>query len=308
MAEDLTKQLRDGSGRALARVISAVENATAESPALLDELHAYTGSAYRLGVTGPPGAGKSSLVDHLTGYFRKAGEKVGIISVDPTSPFSGGAILGDRLRMSRHTPDQGVFIRSMATRGQSGGLARKSQEVGDVLDAADFGVIIFETVGVGQIELDIMEAVDTTLLVLVPESGDEIQMLKAGIIEIADIFAINKSDREGSGRLRQLLEQMLGLKEEGDDTWQPPVVATSATRGDGLDELHAHIGKHREHIMTTGLLERKQLERRKRRVEAQIGTALLADFWTSSRRESFELEVATASPYELARKLLEMNG
>jgi len=153
-----------------------------------------------------------------------------------------------------------------------------------------------------------MEAVDTTLLVLVPESGDEIQMLKAGIIEIADIFAINKSDREGSGRLRQLLEQMLGLKEEGDDSWQPPVVETSATRGDGLDELYGLIGKHREHIKNTGVQEQKQLERRKRRVEAQIGAALLADFWTSSRRESFDLEVATASPYELARKLLQMDG
>lgn len=300
MNDKLVPELLAGSFRALARVISLIENESRHSVRLLEELHPYTGEAFRLGITGPSGAGKSTLADQLAKRYRADGSRVGIITVDPTSPFSGGAFLGDRLRMSDLYSDQGVYIRSMATRGVSGGLAARSQEVGDVVEAAGFQVLLFETVGVGQIELDVMAAVDTTLLVLVPESGDEIQMMKAGIIEIADLFVVNKSDREGSGKLRLVLEQLLELKEDR-SPWRPPVTETCATSGEGVEELYTHLMSHREHLLNTGRQADKKRRRARQQVEQLVDRGTITAFWTAARREILERELDNMSPYELSR-------
>ncbi len=304
MNDKLVPQLLAGSFRALARVISLIENESHDSVRLLEELHPYTGKSFRLGITGPSGAGKSTLVDQLAKRYRADGSRVGIITVDPTSPFSGGALLGDRLRMSDLHSDEGVYIRSMATRGVSGGLAARSQEVGDAVEAAGFQVLLFETVGVGQIELDVMEAVDTTLVVLVPESGDEIQLMKAGIIEIADLFVVNKSDREGSGKLRLLLEQLLELKENSSQ-WRPPVTQTCATSGEGVEELYTHLLSHREHLVNSGRQADKSRQRARQQVERLVNRETIADFWTAARREILGRELDNMSPYELSRLIRE---
>lgn len=300
MNDKLVQELLAGSHRALARVISLIENESRHAVGLLEELHPYTGEAYRLGITGPSGAGKSTLADRLAKLYRADGNRVGIITVDPTSPFSGGAFLGDRLRMSDLYSDEGVYIRSMATRGVSGGLAARSQEVGEAVEAAGFQVLLFETVGVGQIELDVMAAVDTTLVVLVPESGDEIQMMKAGIIEIADLFVINKSDREGSRKLRLLLEQLLELKEDRNQ-WRPTVTETCATSGEGVEELYTNLMSHREHLANTGRQADKRRQRARRQVERLVDRETTAAFWTAARREILERELDNMSPYELSR-------
>ncbi len=306
MPDAAIQSLLDGSGKALAAAISLVEDESSRAEALLEAIYPHTGSAYRIGITGPPGAGKSSLVDQLITRFRQSDRRVGVISVDPTSPFTGGALLGDRLRMGRHYRDRDVFIRSMATRGHSGGLASRSQEVGDLLDAAGFGVLLFETIGVGQIELDVMEAVDTTLVVLVPESGDDIQLMKAGIIEIADVFAINKADREGAGRLASLLEQMLAMKPDAGG-WQVPVEKTSATRNEGLDELYGRLLEHHAHLQESGAGRRKQEQRYRRRVESQVASQVMGKFWTPARGHLLESRLEAVSPYELARTILELD-
>ena len=300
MHDNLVPELLAGSFRALARVISLIENESHHSVGLLEELHPHTGEAYRLGITGPSGAGKSTLADRLAKLYRADGNRVGIITVDPTSPFSGGAFLGDRLRMSDLYGDEGVYIRSMATRGVAGGLAARSQEVGDAVEAAGFGVLLFETVGVGQIELDVMEAVDTTLVVLVPESGDEIQMMKAGIIEIADLFVVNKSDREGSSKLRLVLEQLLELKEE-DSQWRPLVTQTCATTGEGVEELYTNLISHREHLANTGRQTDKRRQRARQQVERLVNRETVTAFWTAARRAIIERELDNMSPYELSR-------
>ena len=304
MKDKLVSELLEGSPQALARVISLVENESPRSARLLEALHTPTGEAVRLGITGPPGAGKSTLAFQLAKRYRADGKRVGIISVDPTSPFSGGALLGDRLRMSDLFRDEGVYIRSMATRGLSGGLAARSQEVGDVVEAAGFQVLLFETVGVGQVELDVMEAVDTTLVVLVPEYGDEVQLMKAGLIEIADLFAVNKSDREGAGKLGLALQQLLELK-EGRSQWRPTVTQTCATTGEGVGELYTHLVTHRGHLVSTGRHTDKMRQRARRRVEQLVGRSTMAAFWTAGRRELLERELNNISPYELSRLILE---
>ena len=234
--ERLVDGVRNGDVQAIARTISLIENEHPAAEALLNALFPYTGNAYRIGITGPPGAGKSTLTAQITRQLRKEGKTVGIIAVDPTSPFTGGAVLGDRIRMAEFATDPGVFIRSMASRGSMGGLARRTQDVGDVLDAAGKDVIIYETVGVGQTELDIAEAADTTVVVLVPESGDAIQTMKAGLMEIADIFVVNKSDREGAERIKIELDLMLQLRPTK-RAWEPPIVMTVAYKGEGIEEL-----------------------------------------------------------------------
>ena len=246
--ESWAAQIRAGDVRAISRAVSAIENRTGEAELLLKELFPYTGHACRVGVTGAPGTGKSTLVDKLAGHYRAEKRSVGIIAVDPSSPFTGGAILGDRIRMQGHAADEGIFIRSMATRGYLGGLAQATGDATLLLDAAGKDFILVETVGVGQGEIEIVRLADCTLVVLVPGMGDEVQNLKAGLMEIADIFVINKSDREGAGRFEEQLRAILQLVPERGG-WKPPIVRTVATEGQGVDDLARQIGAFREHFV-----------------------------------------------------------
>lgn len=263
----LTERLLAGDPRAIARAISLIENEAPEGAALIGKIFAKTGRAYLIGITGPPGAGKSTLVDKITAELRKRGKKVGILAVDPTSPFSGGAILGDRVRMQAHAEDQGVFIRSMATRGHLGGLARTTAEAAIVLDAAGYDVVIIETVGVGQDEVDIVRTADVSVVTLVPGTGDEVQALKAGIMEIADIFVVNKADREGADRTAASIEMMLSLDDAMSEGWRPPVLRTEATANRGIGELIDTIDRFREQSTDTlGARRRARAEWRLREI------------------------------------------
>ncbi len=263
-----------GDVRAISRAITAIENHSPESEQLLKQLFPHTGVAYLTGVTGAPGTGKSTLVDRLAAVHRKRQERVGVIAVDPTSPYSGGAILGDRIRMQGHAGDVGIFIRSMATRGFLGGLARSTAEVALLLDAAGKRQVLIETVGVGQDEIDIVRLADCVLVVLVPGLGDDIQNMKAGLMEIGDIFVLNKADREGADRLEEQLHAMLSLVMPRDG-WHPPVVRTVATENRGIDELASAVDKLRKHFETSGQRRQKRIDHWERRLIEMLESRLL---------------------------------
>src|SRR5437899_765871 len=272
--EKWAEQVRAGDVRAVSRAITAIENHHPEAEALLRLLFPHTGHAYLTGVTGAPGTGKSTLVDRLASYHRKKHEEVGVIAVDPTSPYSGGAILGDRIRMQGHAGDAGTFIRSMATRGFLGGLARATAEVALLLDAAGKHEVLIETVGVGQDEIDIVRLADCVVVMLVPGMGDDIQNMKAGLMEIGDIFVLNKSDREGADRLEQQLNAMLSLVMPRDG-WHPPVVRTVASENKGIDVLAETIAKFRRHFEASGERKRKHVENWKQRLIELLESRLL---------------------------------
>jgi LAO/AO transport system kinase len=279
MASSLAERVLAGDPRGVARAISLIEDESAAGADLVREIYQRTGRAYLIGVTGPPGAGKSTLVDRMTGQLRKAGQTVGIVAVDPTSPFSGGALLGDRVRMAAHFGDEGVFIRSMATRGHLGGLARATSDVALVLDAAGKDVVIIETVGVGQDEVDIVRTADVSIVVLVPGTGDEVQALKAGIMEIADIFVVNKADRDGADRLVQSIAAMLALQTFKPGDWRPPILKTEATTGTGVPEVIAAVDQFRAHS------EGDRAARRRERQEYRLRDLLSHRFLQLAEQE-----------------------
>ncbi|MDY6084895.1 MAG: methylmalonyl Co-A mutase-associated GTPase MeaB [Dialister sp.] len=258
------KDFWDGSKRALARAITIVENERDGYEDIMKEIYHHTGRAQVIGITGAPGAGKSTLSGALIKLLRKQGKTVGIVAIDPTSPFSGGAILGDRIRMNDLTLDKGVYIRSMGTRGSLGGLSKKTADAVKLMDAFGLDVILIETVGVGQSEVDIVKNADTTLVVLVPGLGDDIQAIKAGILEIGDVFCINKCDRDGADRLNVEIEMMLDLGEA--QNWRPPIERTIASKNQGIEEVVTALGEHRKYLEESGVLE----ERRRERIESEM--------------------------------------
>ncbi|HTR04234.1 MAG TPA: methylmalonyl Co-A mutase-associated GTPase MeaB [Thermoanaerobaculia bacterium] len=266
--EDLARGVLEGRARAIGRAISEVERDSAAVPALLRRLFPKTGRARIVGITGPPGAGKSTLVQRLAQAYRREGRRVGIVAVDPSSPFTGGAILGDRIRMAEIYTDPGVFIRSMATRGALGGLARATNDAVDVLDAAGYDPVLIETVGVGQDEVDIVRAADTIAVVLVPGLGDDIQAIKAGILEIADVFVVNKAEREGADRAVAELSMMLDFA--GHPPWRPPIVKTSAPTAAGVPELVAALEAHGAHLARSGEGPRRRALRARGRLLALL--------------------------------------
>lgn len=278
---ELADKILSGDIRSIARGITVIENDDDRSALLLKELYRHTGKAYLVGITGPPGGGKSTLVDKLIKHYRKQKLRVGVLAVDPTSPFSGGAILGDRVRMQQHATDPGVYIRSMGSRGHLGGLALATTDAAKILDAAGYDIVIFETVGIGQSEVEVAGRVDTTVLVTVPGLGDDVQVLKAGTMEIADIFAVNKADREGVERCVIELEQLLSVKEMDQSTFLPPILQLVAKEDKGVRELAGAIEQHRNYLTSGGRLAQKRKARLKSEIHNIITNRL--DKWARAR-------------------------
>lgn len=308
MFEQLIDDLKSKNFKSISKLISQIENSTIESSEIEDILFSKTNNAFRIGITGPPGAGKSTLTNLLIKYFRQLDKTVGVLLVDPTSPFSGGSVLGDRVRMNQHYDDKGVFLRSLATRGSKGGLSTNISNVADILDVAGFDIIIFETVGVGQVEIDVVEQVDSVVLVLVPESGDDIQILKAGIIEISDIFVINKSDREGSNRLSSSLESMLNLTRDKND-WVPKIINTIAIQDSGVEDLSKILLDHHNFINTNNLKKNKINQRYLNKVNDLIIKKTLDKIWIDENLKLLDEEVKKPidkriSPNEFIKSLL----
>jgi LAO/AO transport system kinase len=283
----LVQRLLRGDGRALARAISLVESGSGDLAELLRQVYPRTGGAYVVGVTGSPGSGKSSLVNALIAAYRERGERVGVIAVDPSSAFSGGAILGDRIRMTRHFSDPDVFIRSMANRGHPGGLSKATHDAVDLMDAAGYGLVILETVGVGQDEIEVVEGADTVCVVLVPGMGDDIQSIKAGIMEIAHVFVINKCDRPGADRMQADIDQMLSLQ-EWDERWRPRISRTVATGGEGIPDLLDRIDEHRQATGGAAAVSRRRRELSRTRFLDLLAGRLVRELERRLGREALE--------------------
>jgi LAO/AO transport system kinase len=310
---ELTRKILEGDIRAAARLMTMIENGASDARAALKALYAHTGSAYIVGVTGPPGSGKSTLTDRLIEELRKRGKTVGIVAIDPTSPFTGGAILGDRIRMQRHSLDADVFIRSMATRGHLGGLARATNDVVDVMDAAGKEVILVETVGVGQDEVEVVGTAHTCVVVSVPGLGDEVQVIKAGVLEIADLFVVNKADREGANRTATELEMMLHMAPDTGG-WLPKVYKTVATKGEGVPELLDAIFLHKSFLDERGLRAKKARERSERAFMALLEETLTARTLQRIQRNGSMREMLDRiadrrlDPYTAVEEILENIG
>lgn len=306
----LIQRIVEGDVRAASRLMRDIDDRIPSSTEVLKELYPRTGRAYIIGITGPPGSGKSTLVDKMVDIFRKEGKTVGIVAVDPTSPFTGGAILGDRIRMQRHATDEGVFIRSLATRGSLGGLSRSTQDIVNVMDAMGKDIIIVETVGVGQDEVEIVNTAHTSIVVLIPGLGDDIQAIKAGIIEIGDLFVINKCEREGADKMERDLRMVLEMGRKRDDGWDPPIFKTEAILGKGIFELVYGIYRHKQALEQGQGLEKKRRERARaiffEVLESEVMSRFIHKVESDPRWEITLEELAhrRIDPYSLAEQMI----
>ena len=304
------EKLYNNDRRSVARAISIVESGNSSSSELLKEIFQKTGNAYRIGITGPPGAGKSTITNELTKFYTGQNKKVGIVAVDPTSPFTGGALLGDRVRMNDVGQIPDVFIRSMATRGSLGGLSKKAIDAADVLDAAGFDIVILETVGVGQSELDIAQATDTTIVVLVPESGDAVQAMKAGLMEIADLFVLNKSDRPSSHQAATALKTILMMKTHDQHTWMPSIIKTVAIEKKGIREIAEEVERHKEHLIKQNKFHIKRENQLKIRIKEIVEEKIRNELWTEKGKNSLnsaleKVIIGNLSPYHIAEEIID---
>ena len=311
MVEDLVAGIKKQDLKSISKAISFVENNIKKNSLILSKLYPIKKNSHRIGITGPPGAGKSTITNLLIRHFRTQNKRVAVILVDPTSPYSNGAVLGDRIRMFNHYDDKDVFIRSLATRGSKGGLSKNVNEIADIFSAANFDIVLFETVGVGQVEVDVVEKVDTVVLTLVPESGDDIQMMKAGIVEIADIFVINKADRADANKLYTSIKNVLNLDNDVSNDWVPSILKTIATEDKGVKELVEELNKHHLFINEEeNVLSSRINKRYASKVQEILSEKLDEKFWNDKNKEIFDFELSKniddrMSPYSLVDKLLE---
>ena len=308
MSKTVIESLQENDVKAISRLMSAVENDSQTDETLIEELYSHSLNSVRIGITGPPGAGKSTLIDKLIELFRNNEKTVGVVSVDPTSPFSGGALLGDRIRMNQHAMDSGVYLRSMGSSGMTGGLARKSHLMGDILSCTGKEIIIFETIGVGQAETEIIKNADITVVVLVPEAGDEVQFMKAGPIEVGDLFVVNKSDRDGAGRAAELLSDYLKDSVESRE-FTPEIILTTASSGEGVADVYEKSLNLILQLQKSGTLEKRREKQYLNRVRGAVRDELVQGFWNSQPELDFDSEILLQlangrSPYSAARYLI----